>query len=327
MFRYLLSILSLLIISPCFGDIASSEYVNEMRDNVQAKIDKKADNSNYTQNMVLQTDNSGNVVATTVGTDLFADGAIETVHLADGAVTNADLAGMIDIKKLNLGTLPTRGKHIMIWNAETQKYVFERYATSILPEGYTQLEYIESTGTQYIDTGLVLNNNSGIDINYEVMSYRTGGAKIFGYSGTNDFAYNSFAVTNKWSSLLNFTFGYGSQIIHLPNSKYTNIGKHNIVFNNKVLYVDNELVETFNDETFTTGNIVIGNINFSTGVTESFATVRHREHTFTNNDDIVFKGIPAKRNSDNVVGMYDTVSGQFFTNAGTGTFIAGPEIE
>ncbi|MBQ0013099.1 MAG: hypothetical protein KBS86_00815 [Proteobacteria bacterium] len=132
MFRHLLSILSLLcmIVSPAVADLASVSHVNSMRDNVQAKIDKKADNANYTQNMVLQTDNSGNVVATTVGTDLFADGAIETIHLADGAVTNADLAGMIDITKLNLGTLPTSGKHMMIWNATTNEYVFEKYADS-----------------------------------------------------------------------------------------------------------------------------------------------------------------------------------------------------
>ena len=33
------------------------------------------------------------------------------------------------------------------------------------------------------------------------------------------------------------------------------------------------------------------------------------------------------RNSDGVLGMYDTVSQQFFTNAGTGTFIAGEVID
>lgn len=30
----------------------------------------------------------------------------------------------------------------------------EEYIQSLLPSGYTQLEYIESTGTQYIDTGI-----------------------------------------------------------------------------------------------------------------------------------------------------------------------------
>ena len=36
--------------------------------------------------------------------------------------------------------------------------------------------------------------------------------------------------------------------------------------------------------------------------------------------------VPAKRNSDNAIGMYDKVSGTFFTNAGTGTFVAGPTV-
>ena len=43
-----------------------------------------------------------------------------------------------------------------------------------------------------------------------------------------------------------------------------------------------------------------------------------------NNDVLVRNFIPAKRNSDNVFGMYDTVTNTFFTNQGTGDFIAGP---
>ena len=36
--------------------------------------------------------------------------------------------------------------------------------------------------------------------------------------------------------------------------------------------------------------------------------------------------VPARRNSDGVLGMYDTVSNTFFTNKGTGEFIAGPMV-
>ena len=36
--------------------------------------------------------------------------------------------------------------------------------------------------------------------------------------------------------------------------------------------------------------------------------------------------IPAKRDSDNVVGMYDTVRNQFYTTAGSGTITAGPAV-
>jgi hypothetical protein len=44
------------------------------------------------------------------------------------------------------------------------------------------------------------------------------------------------------------------------------------------------------------------------------------------NNELKFNGIPAK-NSDGVVGMYDLVSGQFFTNQGTGVFGEGPVVE
>ena len=41
---------------------------------------------------------------------------------------------------------------------------------------------------------------------------------------------------------------------------------------------------------------------------------------------VAFNGIPCYRRTDNVIGMYDTVSKQFFTNAGTGTFTKGQNV-
>ena len=45
-----------------------------------------------------------------------------------------------------------------------------------------------------------------------------------------------------------------------------------------------------------------------------------------NNNTLTQHLVPAK-NSSGVVGMYDTVSGEFFTNKGSGSFIAGPVAE
>ena len=41
-----------------------------------------------------------------------------------------------------------------------------------------------------------------------------------------------------------------------------------------------------------------------------------------NNNVLQFDGIPARRDSDGELGMYDTISHTFFTNAGTGKFLA-----
>ena len=44
-------------------------------------------------------------------------------------------------------------------------------------------------------------------------------------------------------------------------------------------------------------------------------------------DNIVIRNfIPCYRKSDDEAGMYDLVSGKFYTNAGTGTFEVGPLV-
>ncbi|MCQ2582187.1 MAG: hypothetical protein MJ170_04425 [Alphaproteobacteria bacterium] len=308
MFRYLFSVISFLfiIISPCVANIASSEYVNEMRNNVQAKIDKKADNANYTQNMVLQTDNSGNVVATTVGTDLFADGSIETMHLADGAVTNADLAGMIDITKLNLGTLPTSGKHIMIWNAETQKYVFERYATSILPDGYTQLNYIESDGGQWIDLGTLSSGSVEVVFSPTRLTGAATGTDYDGILGVNSAPqlgwYNAgWTIGNAGS-----VSPYKPEVGKVYTYKWTsNDGKS---------YIDNVPTGLSRSGTLTLKLFWCANAS---------KPARCYSYKQYDSDGVLRVNLIPAKNSSGVIGMYDTLSDTFFTNKGSGNFIAG----
>ena len=57
-----------------------------------------------------------------------------------------------------------------------------------LPSGYTRLEYIESTGAQYIDTGYHLNsNNEKIEMKFRYTESFSGKTLI----GTQDSAYRA----------------------------------------------------------------------------------------------------------------------------------------
>ena len=49
-----------------------------------------------------------------------------------------------------------------------------------LPEGYTALEYIQSSGTQYIDTGRKLTQDSNITIDFKIIGEINRNAGIFG---------------------------------------------------------------------------------------------------------------------------------------------------
>lgn len=49
-----------------------------------------------------------------------------------------------------------------------------------LPEGYTAVEYIQSSGTQYIDTGRKLTQDSDITIDFMIVGTKNRNAGIFG---------------------------------------------------------------------------------------------------------------------------------------------------
>ena len=45
-----------------------------------------------------------------------------------------------------------------------------------LPAGYTQVEYIESTGSQYIDTSVVPGTTTAVDFKFNLVAYESGKA-------------------------------------------------------------------------------------------------------------------------------------------------------
>jgi hypothetical protein len=56
---------------------------------------------------------------------------------------------------------------------------------------------------------------------------------------------------------------------------------------------------------------------------ERFAHCKVYEYWLYEGDTLVQHMLPAKRNSDSVLGMYDVVNDVFYQNAGTGTFVGG----
>ena len=62
-----------------------------------------------------------------------------------------------------------------------RRFIWQKaQAQSGLPEGYTALEYIQSSGTQYIDTGRKLTQDSDITIDFRIVGEINRDAGIFG---------------------------------------------------------------------------------------------------------------------------------------------------
>ena len=185
--------------------------------------------------------------------------------------------------------------------------------------GYTQLEYIESTGTQYIDTGIVINNNyefileemNNFDTNNHYMCGSSGNAKMLG-------------------TLNNVLWSNG---ILYSNVTFNRNTKEKIGF--KVV-TDGSTSSDYLMRNYTTNTKHSGRSSFiptGSGTVKVFSHNGSTKEIFKCYDFKLFKDdmlvshlIPVKRNSDNVLGMYDLVNKTFLTNAGSGTFTAGPEI-
>ena len=62
-----------------------------------------------------------------------------------------------------------------------RRFIWQKaQAQSGLPEGYTAVEYIQSSGTQYIDTGRKLTQDSDITIDFSIVGEINRDAGIFG---------------------------------------------------------------------------------------------------------------------------------------------------
>ena len=201
----------------------------------------------------------------------------------------------------------------------------------ILPEGFTQIEYIEGTGTQYIDTGFYGTENSGAYIRFAITDQTSSGSpRIFGTrngtGGTGAFAFiSSFNATTSSNDYF-FVAANGSSTtgrVYSINTEWNEVSSN--VENDKKSYFNNNLLFTGNSTAFTSN--AQASI-FRTYNSTSYglpATAKISILQIYENAVMVHNYIPCRRDSDDEIGMYDLVSDTFFTNSGTGTFIAGPD--
>ena len=192
-------------------------------------------------------------------------------------------------------------------------------ATEPIPQ-YVELEYIEGTGTQYINSGFKPNQNTRIEMK---VGDPTSGAYFFGAWNT---AYNrgAYAFGNDNSSLY---AGYGNQ-----GGGFGTIisGDTTIDMNKKDIYINGALSKSFNVDTFQVNyDLYLFCQNRAGTPTWNSVSAPHSFKLYYckiyDNDILTRDFIPVKDLND-VVCLYDKVSDTFFYNQGTGDFIGGGEI-
>lgn len=197
------------------------------------------------------------------------------------------------------------------------EWIFQYVAGPILPSGYTQLEYIQSSGSQYINTGFKPNQDTKISITVDFPLSGT----TWLYGGRTSAGSNSLGFLSEGGS--NYRFDYASSINKLtvkPTGKFT------IDSDKNKCYINGELAVTADYTTFTSPvNMYIFNNN-NNGSLSSGSSAKLYSCSIYDNGVLIRNFIPCK-NASGVIGLYDNVGGKFYANAGTGTFTVGPEVE
>ena len=224
--------------------------------------------------------------------------------------TNIDFLGtnkIVDIDSQNVQSL-----------SKDTEWIFQFVPGPKLPRGYTELEYIQSSGTQYIDTGFKPNQDTRVVTKFDMLQTDTAWRKLWG-SGSG--SYNlDFALWNDGTTKLQSYYGTKT------NNTVPITGMSLDVDANKNIWKYSGETITFNKNNFTCAySMYIFNVNKDNNPNYLPGMMKLYLFKIYDNDVLVRDFIPCK-NSSGTIGLYDSVNNQFYQNAGTGTFIAGPEI-
>ena len=196
-----------------------------------------------------------------------------------------------------------------------------------LPAGYTQLMYIESTGTQYIDTGVVFAYTNGFSITYQVTSAESQ-QRFCGSIGSATDSRCCVGANSQGDGDVSLAYvGWNGLVVSsTAGVQDMSMGTIDVNYRNLRFYncrdAGNGKVEVLKTQNATFCLFACKNSNG----TLTYGKCRIMAFRISSGDNIAMDCVPARRDSDGVLGMYDIVGGAFFTNRGTGTFTGGAAI-
>lgn len=188
-----------------------------------------------------------------------------------------------------------------------------------LPEGHNELKWIESTGTQYVDTELKVTGGYTIEATVEFTSI----SSMSSIWGTRNAASATASDANVFSVLSALT----------PRCDYFgNTHTFSAITTGVKLTIQNSAgVASINGESYvftpssmqSSNNLWLFGLN-SAGILASPANLKYYSGSIRDDSGILIRDYVPDMLDSGEVGLYDLVEGKFYPNAGTGVFLAGP---
>ena len=227
----------------------------------------------------------------------------------------------------------------------------------VIPDEYQRVEYIENSGTQYINTGYYWTSDNVRAVLSANVTTHNQATSLFGneeYIGRDRYfaliPHNSGGTMKIFSldrNLIEFTYPFSTDMIldvsasTQGSDKYVNLA-----------ITSNGSTKNYGGKATTGGSVITNPNNLKTGVGEIYLFASHNSgkgavtggtpnmvgnqivgkmkvYSFKmyDNNILVRDFVPVVRSRDGVAGMYDMVESKFYTNAGSDAFIAGEASE
>ena len=202
------------------------------------------------------------------------------------------------------------------WDCTQFFMVIDTNDSFIFNNAYTEVEYIESTGTQYIDTNFVASINTRLQL--QTLFNTTSNLGLYGGQ-----------VQDADTGLRVFTSGNTLYVAHGGNRyQQTHSFSSNTIYtidhtHTKFLINGASIYRTSSGTDYRNTNLAICRCN---GFSGTIYTLNGRIYYCKIWDNDVLKRdlVPCIRNSDNKPGLYDKVNKVFYINKGSGEFNYGP---
>lgn len=198
-----------------------------------------------------------------------------------------------------------------------ERLKIERTVTpsSRLPEGYTEVQYIQSSGTQWINTGFKPNQNTRAALTVDAKP-STAAAWLFGARNGN---------TDRTFGLLSYNSQYRSDYNNSTEeySTVTPSGKFTVDKDKNVTKFNGTIGVTAKSGVFQCTYPMFLFANNNVGTAAGFGSFKLYVCKLFDNGNLIRDFVPCVDPTGNA-GLYDLVGGKFYGNTGTGVFLAGP---
>ena len=281
----------------------------------------------YTQSgTVYDTDSLDSLKADLVVTATYSDSSTATVPSADYTLS---------------GTLAVGTSTITV-SYESKTTTFSvTVSEKTLPSDYQAVAYIQSTGAEYIDTGIYGDLDTEVEMKVNRLSALNIAARLFGARvGTSTATYDDgLFISTRTSSGNGYFYAQMDNCELRPQTNWPRNTDIVLKFNKNGAYIDDVL--TYSDFRLISNNSQQGTPSaFTTAHTMGLFNAKQAGTWGTNgmsaklysieitkNGTTVFEGIPCYRKADSVVGLFDMVSMSFLENiSGSGAFVAGGDV-